>query len=185
MNVHEGEFLGITGPSGCGKSTLLRMLANIEVPSSGDILYEETKIYDIDQLHFRSQVGIVLQSSRIIAGTVQRNILCGRNTTQECLLEALRVSKSDEIIANFPMGLQTLLPTGGKVLSTGQQQRLLLARALLSEPKVLILDEATSGIYLETQREIFAFLKEKKITVILVSHDQSILSLADRVIKLS
>lgn len=181
LDVNEGDFIAIKGPSGCGKSTLLRLLSNMEKPNSGKVFYEGVEISDIQPTIFKKQVSTILQTSNVITGTLQDNILCGRKGTLEQVKEAIRLSDFEEAMELFPMGLQTLLITGGKLLSAGQKQKLLLARALLNQPKVLILDEATSAIYLESQEKIFRSLREKKMTIITVTHDEFVLSIADRV----
>ncbi len=176
--VKAGEFCVVIGPSGVGKTTLLRLLSNLEEPYSGVIRYEGIAVKEYDRSFFKSRVASVLQTSQVFSGSIIENITCGRKLDEAMLEKALKLSTFQEILPDLPMGLNTLLTTGGKLLSSGQQQRLLLARALYTDPNVLILDEATSAIDVETQKRLFAGLKGK--TLIVATHEESLWQMADR-----
>lgn len=176
--VKAGEFCVVIGPSGVGKTTLLRLLSHLEEPFSGVIRYEGVAIKDFERNYFKAKVATILQTSQVFSGTIVENITCGRPLDEQKLDLALQLSTFQEILPDLPMGLETILTTGGKLLSSGQQQRLLLARALYSDPTVLILDEATSAIDIETQKKLFAGLQGK--TLIVATHEEELWAMADR-----
>lgn len=181
FTVRQGEFIGIVGPSGAGKSTLLRLLLGFEQPASGTILYNGRDLESINKEHFRQQVGVVLQTSNIMTGTIYENILVGRQSSVEQIKKAIVASSLNEVISELPMGMDTILPSGGGTLSGGQKQRILLARALLSEPKMLLLDEATSALDNPTQKRIHANLDQLKVTRIVIAHSLSTLTNANKI----
>jgi ABC-type bacteriocin/lantibiotic exporter with double-glycine peptidase domain len=179
LTINAGEFAAIVGSSGCGKSTLLRVLVGLEEPSSGTIRYDNIPIHDIDPLPFKQQASAVLQSTKVFGGTILDNILCGRKANKEEIEEAIRLSSFDESLRELPLGVSTPLPVGGALLSNGQRQRLLLARAFLTKPKILFLDEATSAIDNDTELRIINNLRERKTTICLVTHQPLLLQNAD------
>lgn len=181
FTVKEGEFTALIGPSGCGKSTLLRLLTGIETPISGMIYYDHIPLNDIDPQSFRSQVAGILQTTQVFSGSILENILCGRKANPEEIQDAIQLSSFDESLKELPLGLSTPLPIGGELLSHGQRQRLLLARALLSKPKILLLDEATNSIDNETEVKIIDRLLDRGITLCLVTHQPLLLKKAHAV----
>lgn len=183
FQINPGEFIGIVGPSGCGKSTLCRLLIGFETPEKGAIYYDKKDLTSIDVERLRKQIGIVLQNSAIFFGTIYDNITCGNTYTTSDLLYALEVSTFNRDLENLPMGLDTILPSGGSTLSGGQRQRLLLARALIKKPKILILDEATSSLDNQTQDTISHNLAQLNVTRIVVAHRLSTVRDANRLLK--
>ncbi|NGX58706.1 MAG: putative ABC transporter ATP-binding protein [Chlamydiae bacterium] len=178
LTINAGEFTALIGPSGCGKSSLLRLLTGLEVPTSGTIHYDHIPIHDIDPLIFKQQVSAILQTTKVFGGSILENILCGRKAKKEDIEEAIKLSSFDESLKELPLGLATPLPIGGELLSNGQRQRLLLARALLKKPKILFLDEATSSIDNETEQEIINQLLDRGVTLCLVTHQPLLLQKA-------
>lgn len=176
FELNPGEVAIISGPSGTGKSTLLRLLIGFETLEQGSILYDNQLLADMDQGSLRKQVGSVLQSSALFAGTVLDNILCGRECTEDQLQTALFLSGFDEVLECLPMKLQTVIIGKTSTLSGGETQRLLLARALLFNPRVLLLDEATSALDYETLKKVFTRLSSLKVTALIITHrlDQKI-----------
>ncbi len=181
MRIKPGEFIGIVGFSGCGKSTLLRLLMGFEQPERGYISYNQKDLSTLDVEELRRSIGVVLQGTSIIAGTLYDNIVCGRKCTPDQVQRAIFLSGLHEVLKNLPMGLHTVLTTGGNTLSGGQKQRIALARALLTDPKILLLDEATSALDAKTQEQLTLNLDSLKITRIVVAHRLSTILKADRI----
>lgn len=181
MDIKSGEFIGLVGPSGCGKSTLLKLLIGFEQPEKGYLLYNQKDLSTLDVEEVRRQIGFVFQNTAIISGTIFDNIVCGRKFTIEQLKNAIEKSELKEFIDQLPMGLETVLTTGGNTLSGGQRQRIALARALLTEPKILFLDEATSSLDNSTQEKITLNLNSIPMTRLVIAHRLSTLLKADRI----
>jgi len=181
MRAEPGEFIAFVGPSGSGKSTLFRLLLGFETPQSGSIFYDGQDIAGLDVQSIRRQMGVVLQTGRINAGSLFENIVC---STQMPLNDAWAAAKSsgfaDEIAA-MPMGMHTMISEGGTNLSGGQRQRLLLTRALVHKPKLLLLDEATSALDNRTQAVVSESLERLEVTRIVIAHRLSTVRQADRV----
>lgn len=181
LSIKPGEFVGIVGPSGSGKTTLLRMILGFETADKGEVLFDGYNIDHLKKDKLRQQFGVVLQTSAIIVGTVYENIVLNRAATLQQIQKAILLSSLDEVIDELPMGLDTLLPSGGGNLSGGQKQRILLARALVSEPKILILDEATSALDNIKQAHIQRNLDLLNITRVVVAHRLNTLVEANRI----
>lgn len=165
-----GEMVGIIGRSGSGKSTVLRLISALERPDSGKIYFDGIPLESLDFTTLRRRIGVVLQSSAVFTGTVRDNIYLGRRASKEELDRALEVSMFSEVLKTMPMGLDSILTGGGGTLSGGEQQRLLLARALLTDVDILLLDEATSALDSLTQAAVMGRLEAMKITRIVVAH---------------
>lgn len=179
--IDPGEFIGIVGPSGSGKSTLLRLLLGFEKPSSGAIYYDDQDLYTLNVQFLRKQIGSVLQTSGIMSGTIYENIVGGGAYSPMQVKQAIEIAGFKEDLDTFPMGLHTYLPTGGGTLSGGQKQRLLLARALIGSPSILILDEATSALDNQTQRMVTKNIDTLNVTRIVVAQRLSTIQHADRI----
>lgn len=180
LDVEPGEFIGITGSSGCGKSTLLRLLLGLDQPRSGGIAYDGIDLRALDQGSVTRQIGVVLQNGQLWAGTVFENIRgASALSLEEAEILCGQIGLADEIAA-LPMGLQTIIGEGGVGLSGGEIQRVLIARALAANPRILILDEPAGGLRGDAQQRLLAFLEELDITRIVISHDPSLLAGADR-----
>ena len=180
FDIAPGEFVGITGPSGCGKSTLLRLLLGLDLPRAGSVAYDGIDLRALDQTSVMRQVGVVLQNGQLWAGTIFDNIRGASSVSLE-EAEALceRVGFAAEIAA-LPMRLQTIIGEGGVGLSGGEVQRILIARALAADPRVLVLDEPAGGLRGEAQQALLDFLAGLDITRIVISHDPSLLVGAHR-----
>jgi len=181
FEVQPGQFIGIVGPSGCGKSTLLRLLLGFETPHSGAVYYDDQDLSGVSINEVRRQLGVVLQEEGIIGGSIYDNLCCGRIYSQEQVTRALTISGFATDLENFPMGVNTHLPTGGGTLSGGQKQRLLIARALLPNPKILLLDEATSALDNTNQEQITQSLNALNVTRVVIAHRLSTLARADKI----
>ena len=176
-----GEMIGIIGPSGAGKSTLVRLLLGFERPESGAVYYDDKSLDDFDPRSIRSQIGTVLQNAALIAGSIYDNIVGSGSYPEEALERAIHFSGFEDDLRQLPMGLNTIIPMGGGSFSGGQRQRLLLARALISSPKVLLLDEATSALDNKTQDIVTNHLNRLRVTRIVIAHRLSTIQNADRI----
>ncbi len=176
-----GEMVGIIGPSGAGKSTLVRLLLGFERPESGAVYYDNKNLDDFDPRSIRSQIGTVLQNAALIAGSIYDNIVGSGTYPIEALEKAIHFSGFEDDLRQLPMGLNTIIPMGGGSFSGGQRQRLLLARALISSPKILLLDEATSALDNKTQDIVTNHLNRLRVTRIVIAHRLSTIKNADRI----
>jgi NHLM bacteriocin system ABC transporter ATP-binding protein len=183
VNVHfrPGEFVAFVGPSGAGKSTIIRMLLGFERPTSGSIYYDRLDLAGLDLQAVRRQMGVVLQDGKLMAGDILTNITGSGRFTEEDAWDAAALSGLDDDIKQMPMGMYTVIGEGGSTLSGGQRQRLMIARAIVSKPMVLIFDEATSALDNETQAKVSASLERLRATRVVVAHRLSTVVGADRI----
>ena len=179
-----GEFVAFVGPSGAGKSTVFRLLLGFERPEVGTISYDGQSLADLDARAVRRQLGVVIQNARILSGTIFQNIVGAANLTVEDAWEAARIAGIDEEIERMPMGMHTFVSESGAAFSGGQRQRLLIARAVVSRPRVLLFDEATSALDNRTQAAVSAALDELQATRIVIAHRLSTIRTADRIVVL-
>jgi ABC-type bacteriocin/lantibiotic exporter with double-glycine peptidase domain len=184
LTVEAGEFIAITGRSGAGKSTLVRLLLGMEEPSAGAIYLDGHDLRGLDTGAVRRQVATVLQSGRLPPGSLREAVRGTTGANDAAIWEALgRAALADEVRA-MPMGLETVLTDAARVLSGGQTQRLLLARALLQKPALMILDEATSALDNITQAATMKAIRELPATRIVIAHRLSTIRHAHRIIVL-
>lgn len=181
LKVNPKEFIAIVGPSGSGKSTLIRLLLGFETPSTGGVYYDDQNLATLSIRDVRKQLGVVLQDEGIVSGSIHSNLVCGGLYTLEQIEYALEISGFKEDVDSFPMGLHTVLSMGGSTLSGGQKQRLLIARALLPRPKILIFDEATSALDNKNQKTVSDSLDRLDVTRIVIAHRLSTIRNADRI----
>ena len=181
IHIRPGEFVAFVGPSGAGKSTILRLLLGFETPTTGSIYYDHEDLAGLDRQAVRSQIGVVLQNSQLTPGTLLENIRGSSVLTLEDAWEAARLSGLDRDIREMPMGMYTLITEGESTLSGGQKQRLLIARAIVSKPKILLFDEATSALDNVTQAKVAESLQGLKATRVVVAHRLSTVIHADRI----
>ncbi len=182
LSAKPGEFVALVGPSGAGKSTLFRLLLGFEDVEGGEILYDGINFNTLDVDLVRKQVGVVLQNSSLIPGTILTNIVGGDlHLTREQAWDIAREMGIEQFIRDLPMGMDTLIGEGSDNLSGGQRQLLMLARALTKKPKIIYLDEATSALDNAAQAKIQEFLDTYKITRIVAAHRLSTIKSADRI----
>jgi len=184
FRVTAGEFVAVVGASGCGKSTLLRILLGFEQPVTGTVLYSGQPLSGLDVPEVRRQLGVVLQDSRVLSGSIRDNIAGAHVLDDEQIWLALRRSGLAPDVEEMPMGLHTVVSHGGMSLSGGQRQRLLIARAIVNEPKILLLDEATSALDNRTQAVVSQSLDALQVTRIVIAHRLSTIHNADRILVL-
>ncbi len=184
IDIRPGEFLALVGPSGCGKSTIFRLLVGFERPDAGRVLFDGQDLNQLDLGAVRSQLGCVLQSAEVSAGSIVENIAGSSRVGIDEIWRAAEDAGLAEDIEQMPMGIHTMISEGGGNISGGQKQRLLIARALVKNPRILILDEATSALDNNTQATVTASLKRRNVTRIAIAHRLSTIQDADRIIVL-
>lgn len=185
--IAAAEMVAIIGPNGAGKSTLAHLLMRLHEPSEGSIFIDGVDISTVSLHSLRSQIGVVPQHVLLFNATVRENISYGRpEPTQEDVERAAQAARAHDFIIQLPQGYDTLIGDRGVRLSGGQQQRLALARALLKDPPILILDEATAMFDPKGEREFLQACGDvlRQRTVLFITHRPASLELADRVIKL-
>ncbi|MDO5082858.1 MAG: ATP-binding cassette domain-containing protein [Arachnia propionica] len=180
--IKRGEFVAFVGPSGSGKSTLLRMLIGFDRPDSGSVIYDGQDLSELDVAAVRRQCGIVLQNNGTVSGAIRDNI-CGSGTyTDAEVWEAAEMAGVAEDIRAMPMKLSTHVASDLSGLSGGQRQRLMIARALISRPRIVIFDEATSALDNPTQAKVTESVRRLNATRIVVAHRLSTVKEADRIV---
>jgi len=181
ISIRPGEFVAVVGASGSGKSTLLRMLLGFETPESGAVYFDGQDLAGLDVQEVRRQMGVVLQSSRPISGSIFQNIVGSAQLTVEDAWQAAKLAGIDEDIRKMPMQLHTYLSDGGGGISGGQRQRLMIARAIANRPRILLFDEATSALDNQTQAIVSRSLETLQATRIVIAHRLSTIINADRI----
>ena len=182
MQILPGQFVAIVGDSGSGKSTLLRLLLGFDFPEEGSILYDSNDLTEIDLRGLRRQMGVVLQKGKILQGSIFENIVGGSALlSQDDAWEAARLAGCYDDIKAMPMGMHTVVTAGGGTLSGGQRQRIMIARAIVSRPKILFFDEATSALDNKTQKIVSDSLEQLQATRIVIAHRLSTIEQADQI----
>jgi ATP-binding cassette subfamily C protein len=181
VRIQPGEFVAFVGPSGSGKSTLFRMLLGFELPEAGSIHYDGQELSGLDIQAVRRQIGVVLQQGRLMAGDIFTNIVGSSLATLDDAWEAARMAGLDDDVRAMPMGMHTMISEGGGTLSGGQRQRLMIARALVNRPRILLFDEATSALDNRTQDIVTQSLSRLQTTRVVIAHRLSTIVNADRI----
>ncbi|MGC0318510.1 peptidase domain-containing ABC transporter [Kitasatospora acidiphila] len=183
LRISPGDFVAILGRSGSGKSTLASVLAGLQLPCGGEVVFDGAPLSSLDPVALRQNLSYVSQNARIFSGTIRENIgYAVPGVSKEQVVAAAQAAGIHEDISRLPMKYATLLGPGGLGLSGGQRQRIALARALVRDPRLLILDEATSALDAETEAAIFAELARREHTLIVIAHRLSVLEAADQIV---
>jgi ABC-type bacteriocin/lantibiotic exporter with double-glycine peptidase domain len=181
LHVAPGEFVAIVGPSGSGKSSLLRLLLRFETPESGAVYYDGQDLAGLDVQSVRRQIGVVLQNGQLMTGAIHTNILGSTGGNIEDAWAAAKIAGLDEDINQMPMGMHTVVSQGATTFSGGQRQRLLIARAVVNRPRLLLFDEATSALDSRTQEKVSQSLERMQATRVVIAHRLSTIVNADRI----
>jgi NHLM bacteriocin system ABC transporter ATP-binding protein len=181
IHAEPGEFIALVGGSGSGKSTIFRLLLGFETPEDGAIYYDGQDLSGLDVEAVRRQLGVVLQNGRLMSAPIFENIASGANITLDEAWEAARMSGLADDLSAMPMGMHTVVSEGGGNLSGGQRQRLLIARALVLKPRILLFDEATSALDNKTQAIVSESLDKLHVTRIAIAHRLSTIRNAHRI----
>jgi ATP-binding cassette subfamily B protein len=187
LKIEPGEMIGLVGPSGAGKSTLINLVCRFYDVAEGSIRVDGHDLRSMPVSEYRRNIGIVLQEPFLFYGTIAENIAYGRpDATRREIIEAARAARAHEFILRLPDGYDSLVGERGQSLSGGERQRISIARALLIDPRILILDEATSSVDTETEREIQEALENliQGRTTLAIAHRLSTLRRADRLVVL-
>lgn len=187
LDVKPGQIIALLGATGSGKSTITNLIPRFYDPTRGQILIDGHDIRMVTLQSLRSQIGMVLQETTLFIGTIQENIAFGRQgATLEQVIEAAKAAQAHEFIVEFPRGYDTIVGERGVTLSGGQKQRIALARALLTDPRILILDDATASVDTETERLIQKALDQlmENRTTFVIAHRLSTVRRADLILVL-
>ncbi|WP_309718719.1 ABC transporter ATP-binding protein [Armatimonas sp.] len=185
LHVMPGEMIGLVGHSGAGKSTIINLISRFYDPSEGRILIDGVEMKKVKLQDLRSQMGIVLQEPFLFPGTISENIAYGKaDATREQIMRAAKAANAHDFILRFPDGYDSLVGERGARLSGGERQRISIARAILHDPKVLILDEATASVDTETEKQIQEAIQRLIAgrTTFAIAHRLSTLRNADRLV---
>lgn len=179
FKAEPGEFIAIVGPSGAGKSSLMRLLLGFETPEAGAVYYSDKDLANLERAGVRRQLGVIMQNSKIIPGSILENIILGTDYNIDDAWEALEDAAFADDVEKMPMDIHTLVTPA--TISGGQQQRILIARALVGKPTAVLMDESTSALDNLSQEKITQRLQELAVTRIVIAHRLSTIINADRI----
>lgn len=185
FKIYTGQTIGIIGGTGAGKTSLVNLIARFYDVNNGEIYLNEKPIKDYDLQSLRSFIGFVPQYASLISGTIRENLQLGnQNASDEKLMTALQITQGVELVEDKERGLDTFIDQGGKNLSGGQKQRLTIARALVKDPKILILDDSSSALDYATDFRLRQELKKLQMTKIIISQRIASVEQADKILVL-
>ena len=185
LKISPGQYVAIVGKTGCGKSTLMRLMLGLEKARKGVIYYDNKDIEKIDLKSLRQKIGVVMQDGKLFHGDIFSNItIASPNISAEKVWEAAEIAGIADDIKKMPMGIKTIVSEGSRGISGGQKQRILIARAIVTNPKILMLDEATSALDNVTQKKIADSLEGLNCTRIVIAHRLSTIKQCNRIIVL-
>ena len=187
IKIKEGEKIAVMGKNGSGKTTLIKLISGIYTPSQGSLSFNHLNIDEIDRDTFREKLAVVLQDFQLFSGSIKENIVMGRNWIEDKAIQnAIELSGINSFLNTIPGGLEYTLSDKGKSLSRGQMQSIALARAIAGNPEVLLLDEPTASLDINSEKDLLENLNLGEFkTIIVVTHRMSMLELVDRIIVLA
>ncbi|MEN3047106.1 MAG: ABC transporter ATP-binding protein, partial [Candidatus Hydrothermales bacterium] len=184
LTINKGEKIAIVGPSGAGKTTLIETIAGLLKPTSGNILIDGIELWEYNINSYRSKIAFVPQEPFLFEGTIYENLTLGENIELEKIKYACKLANISDFIESLPNGYFYKLTEGGLNVSGGQRQKLTIARAILRNPEIILLDEPTSNIDIESEEKIIkaleTFLVDK--TAIIITHRLSLLNLVSKIV---
>ena len=185
LKIKPGQYVAVVGKTGCGKSTLLRLLLGFEKPQKGAIYYDGKDLETLDSRSLRKKIGVVTQNGKLFQGDIYSNIVISAPyLSVDDAWKAAEIADIAEDIRRMPMGMHTVISEGAGGISGGQKQRLMIARAVAPNPKILMFDEATSALDNITQKKVSEALDGLKCTRIVIAHRLSTIKQCDRIIVL-
>jgi ABC-type bacteriocin/lantibiotic exporter with double-glycine peptidase domain len=185
LKIEPGQRVALVGPTGSGKSTIVKLLLGFYVPEEGRVLVDGHGLDELDLRSFRNQLGVVMQDPRVFNTSIRRNIaLHDPSLSVSAVERAADLAELGDDIRTMPMGFETVVAEDGEALSGGQRQRLALARALVREPRILILDEATSSLDMATEGRVAQHLRDIRCTTVVIAHRLSTVADADVIVVL-
>jgi ABC-type multidrug transport system fused ATPase/permease subunit len=185
LEVPAGRTLALVGHTGCGKTTLTNLVPRLYDPTGGRVLVDGQDVRELQLADLRSHIGIVTQDPFLFSISIRENIRFGRpQATDDEVLAAARTAQADEFVQDLPEGYETVVGERGFTLSGGQRQRIAIARAIVMDPRILILDDATSSVDVETEFKIRRALQEvmRGRTTFIIAHRPSTISLAEEIV---
>ncbi len=184
LDIESGSFVAISGQSGAGKTTLLRVLLGLLPPTAGRVVIDGSPLGVANMAQWRGRVGAVLQDDHLLTGTLAENIsFFDSRADQDRVERAARLAEIHDDIVAMPMGYQSLIGDMGSALSSGQRQRIMIARALYRDPDILILDEGTANLDAATEERIADMIAALPVTRVVVAHRPALMQRADRVLR--
>ena len=187
IQIKQGEKIAVMGKNGSGKTTLIKLISGIYSPSQGSLTFNHLNIDEIDQTTFREKLAVVLQDFQLFSGSIKENLVMGRNWIDDKAIQnAIELSGLNTFLNTIPGGLEYKLSDKGKSLSRGQMQSIALARAIAGKPEMLLLDEPTASLDINSEQQLLENLNLGQFkTIIVVTHRLSMLELVDRIIVLA
>jgi ATP-binding cassette subfamily B protein RaxB len=185
LTAEPGETVTIVGPSGCGKTTLVKIMLGLIEPTSGEVLIDGIPLSGIGVKAYREQTAAVMQEDELLSGAIADNI-CFFDSAfdQQRMFQCAQIAGIHDDLMAMPMTYNSLVGDMGSCLSSGQKQRVLLARALYHQPKILFVDEGTAHVDVEMESKIYDNLKSLKVTLICIAHRPGVLAYSDKVFRL-
>ena len=185
LKIRPGQYVALVGATGCGKSTLMRLMLGFETPQKGAVYFDGRDIASLDLKSLRRRMGVVMQDGKLFSGDIYSNITISAPwLTMDEAWEAAEFAGIAEDIRRMPMGMHTIISEGSGVVSGGQRQRLMIARAIAPKPRILMFDEATSALDNLTQKKVSESLDQLKCTRIVIAHRLSTIRHCDRILYL-